>query len=134
MEDEAGGAKMVWTIHDLRSHESKSEAMDKRAGRLLAEWVDHCIVHSLWALEAICARCKTEKLPQVTMTLPFRVKAGQVPSPNEALVRNYVQSHDMQVGMHNFLKLAREAVPLVLKTLLYLMNYPLHLVRSMKRG
>jgi glycosyltransferase involved in cell wall biosynthesis len=61
------GSKIVWTIHDACPHESKWGVVDMRSGRLLAEWVDHCIVHAPSALEAICQHWNMPGLPRVTI-------------------------------------------------------------------
>jgi len=48
-------------------------------------------------------------------------------------IRAYVQMYEMDSSMQRFLKLVREAEPFSRRMGLYLMNYPLHLIRRFKR-
>jgi glycosyltransferase involved in cell wall biosynthesis len=74
------GKKVVWTIHDLESHDG-SDFLDRRGYRLLAARADLCICHDEEAGRQSVRRlgCRPEKL----LVMPHGNYDGAFPPPGE---------------------------------------------------
>jgi beta-1,4-mannosyltransferase len=74
------GMRIVWTIHDLESHDG-SDFLDRRGYRLLVLRADLCICHNNEAYEQSIRRlgCRAERL----MVMPLGNYDGVFPAPSE---------------------------------------------------
>jgi glycosyltransferase involved in cell wall biosynthesis len=72
------GKKIVWTIHDLESHDG-SDFLDRRGYRLLASRSDLCICHDEYAYRESIRRlgCRPERL----LVTPLGHNGGALPPP-----------------------------------------------------